>query len=258
MSNNSIGKTFLVASLLCIVCSVIVSSAAVKLRPTQQIMKALDKKKNILAAAGLYSPDLSDIDGVYNESIEAKVIDLETGDYSLDVDVASFSQRDSAKDVSTSIEIENDPAGIGRRSKLASVYLVKKEGRVDRLILPVHGKGLWSTLYGFLAVDVDLNTVKALNFYEHAETPGLGGEVDNPSWKAQWDGKRIFNESGHLKLEVIKGKVDPKNPQAMHQVDGLSGATITARGVSNMLQYWLSDDGYGKFISKIKAQGGLS
>jgi len=258
-SSNSILKTFVVATLLCIVCSVIVSGAAVSLRPTQQIQKALDKKKNILAAAGLFTPGMSDVDGVFTESIEAKVVDLATGEYSAEFeDAASFSQRDAAKDPARSIEIAEDFAGIGRRSKLASIYIVKKDGKIDRLILPIHGKGLWSTLYGFLAVDADLNTVKALNFYEHAETPGLGGEVDNPSWKALWDGKKIFSESGNVKLTVIKGKVDAASSQAMHQVDGLSGATITARGVGNMIKYWLGEDGYGKFLANAKAKGELS
>lgn len=254
MSNDSVVKTFLVATLLCIVCSVVVSGAAVQLRPTQQLNKALDKKKNILAAAGLYQEG-GNVDEIYNGSIEAKVVDLATGEYVDDMQVETYDQRKAAKDPAQSIEIENDLAGIGRRAKLASVYLVKDGDKHTRLILPVHGKGLWSTLYGFLAVDMDLNTIKALSFYEHAETPGLGGEVDNPKWKALWDGKKAFGEDGSPKITVIKGKVDNSSASAIHQVDGLSGATITARGVGNLIQYWLGEDGYGKYIEKLRSTG---
>ena len=120
----------------------------------------------------------------------------------------------------------------------------------------MHGLGLWSTLYGFLALDArDLNTIKGLVYYEHAETPGLGGEVDNPAWKALWNGKQAFDEAGEIRIEVIKGKADPARPEGKYQVDGLSGATITSRGVSNMLHYWLSDEGFGPYLAKLKTQG---
>ncbi len=254
MANDSVSKTFIVAFLLCVVCSVIVSTAAVSLRPIQETNKLLDMKKNILSAASLYEEG-TDIEAVYRESIEAKIVDLSTGSYVSDVDAETFDQKKRAKDPAQSVEIENDLAGIGRRSTLASVYLVKEGSRVTRIILPVHGKGLWSTLYGFLALDVDLNTIKALSFYSHAETPGLGGEVDNPKWKALWDGKKAFGSQGQPEIAVIKGKVDPANSHAEHQVDGLSGATITSRGVSNLLAYWLSEDGFGKFLNRLQRDG---
>jgi len=254
MSNDSISKTFLVAALLCIVCSVIVSSSAVSLRPDQERNKLLDKKQNILAAAGLFQEG-ADIEKIFTDNIEAKLVNLETGEYDTSISVADYDQRKAAKDPATSKVIENDNSGIGRRAKLAPVYLVKNGANIERFILPVHGKGLWSTLYGFLAIDVDFNTIKALSFYEHAETPGLGGEVDNPKWKALWDGKKIYGADGRARINVIKGKVDTSKADAVYQVDGLSGATITARGVGNMLQYWLSDDAYGKFIENRKLTG---
>ena len=253
MSNDSIKKTFLVAFLLCVVCSVLVSSTAVSLREKQQYNKALDKKKNIITAAGLFDNG-GDIDKIYDESIVSKLVDLDTGEYSKE-SAKDFRPRKAVNDPAQSIAIKDDIAGIGRRSKLQPVYLVKKGDNVDRLILPVRGKGLWSTLYGFLAVSPDLNTIKALSFYEHAETPGLGGEIDNPKWKALWDGKKAFNADGEVQIEVIKGKVNPESPLASSQVDGISGATITARGVGNMLSYWLSEQGYGKYINKLKKRG---
>jgi Na+-transporting NADH:ubiquinone oxidoreductase subunit C len=252
---DSIGKTIFVALALCIVCSVLVSTAAVNLRPTQNINKALDKKRNILQAAGLLEEG-ADIETLY-QNIEAKVIDISTGEY-VDVDGVIYDQRRAAKDPATSVAVatKKDIANIKRQAKQASVYLVRQKGKVKKVILPVHGLGLWSTLYGFIALDAkNLSTIKGLVYYEHAETPGLGGEVDNPSWKALWNGKEAFNEKGEVRIKVIKGKVNSARLDAKYQVDGLSGATITSRGVSNMLQYWLGDAGFGAYLAKLKERG---
>ena len=209
----------------------------------------------VLTAAGLYEEGI-DIDAAY-QSIESKVVDLSTGQYSADIDAATYDTRKAASDPATSQETSDlDRAGIKRRAKSASVYLVRKDDRLDKVILPVHGKGLWSTLYGFLALDAaDLTTIKGLVFYEHAETPGLGGEVDNPAWKALWKGKQAFDGTGNARISVIKGRVNPADKGSEFKVDGLSGATITARGVHNMLRYWLSADGYGPYLAKLKTQG---
>ena len=253
---ESVGKTFMVALLLCVVCSVLVSSAAVVLRPTQAINKAMDKKRNILQAAGLYEEG-GDIEALF-ASIEAKVVDLETGEYVEGVDAQAYDQRRAAKDPGTSVAVPaaKDLGSIKRRANQAAIYLVYKNDKVNKVILPIHGMGLWSTLYGFIALDArDYNTVKGLVYYEHAETPGLGGEVDNPNWKALWNGKLVFGDGGDVRLEVIKGAVNPAAPGSEHQVDGLSGATITARGVSNMLQYWLGAEGFGAYLARQKAQG---
>lgn len=254
-SRDSIGKTIFVALALCIVCSVLVSTVAVNLRPMQTINKALDKKRNILQAAGLLEEG-ADIETLY-QNIEAKVIDISTGEY-VDVDGVTYDQRRAAKDPATSVAVatKKDIANIKRQAKQASVYLVRQKGKIKKVILPVHGLGLWSTLYGFIAIDAkNLSTIKGLVYYEHAETPGLGGEVDNPSWKALWNGKEAFNEKGEVRIKVIRGKVIPARLDAKYQVDGLSGATITSRGVSNMLQYWLGDAGFGTYLAKLKERG---
>ena len=185
-------------------------------------------------------------------------MDLASGDYVDDLDPVAYDQRRAAKDPALSVAIPpgKDPASIKRRALQASVYLVEQKGKIKKVILPVHGLGLWSTLYGFIALDSrDINTIRGLVYYEHAETPGLGGEVDNPSWKALWDGKQAFGEDGSIRIDVIKGKVVPGRPESIHQIDGLSGATITARGVKNMLRYWLSPEGFGPYLARLKEQG---
>ena len=130
--------------------------------------------------------------------------------------------------------------------------MVEHDGELDKIILPVRGAGLWSTLYGFLALENDLNTVAGLGFYEHGETPGLGGEVDNPKWKALWPGKEVYDD-GQVAIELIKGSVDASTRNAENKVDGLSGATLTSRGVSNLVQFWMGDNGYKLFLKNLRA-----
>jgi len=256
MASDSTAKTLSVAFILCLVCSILVSTAAVGLKEIQQKNKDLDKKKNILMAAGLYDQNHS-VEELF-APIESKVIDLSTGQEVPGVEIKKFDQKKMSKDPKESITIkkENDFAKIKRRSKKALVYFVKKSDSIDQIILPVHGKGLWSTLYGFLSLDKDLNTIRGFAFYQHGETPGLGGEVDNPKWKALWKGKTVYDQSGKVAIAVIKGTVDHSNPANIHKVDGLSGATITSNGVSALLKYWLGSNGFGPFIAKLKSQMG--
>ena len=125
------------------------------------------------------------------------------------------------------------------------------DNNLEKVILPVHGYGLWSTLYGFVALESDLNTIAGLGFYEHGETPGLGGEVDNPRWKALWEGKQAYRE-GNVAISVIKGAVNPQASTAAWQVDGLSGATLTSKGVNNLVRFWLGQDGFAPFLSNLR------
>ncbi|NND68946.1 MAG: Na(+)-translocating NADH-quinone reductase subunit C [Halioglobus sp.] len=251
-SNDSIGKTLTVAFLLCIVCSVIVSGAAVMLKPSQQINKALDKKRNILAAAGMLDEARS-VEDQFSQ-IATRVVDLRDGTF-VDVDPDSIDPAKDAKDPAQSdaLSTEDDIAKIGRREHYTQVYIVESaDGNIDKLILPVRGYGLWSTLYGFIALESDANTVAGLGFYTHGETPGLGGEIDNPRWKAIWPGKEVYRD-GEVALSLIKGSVDPASPNANWQVDGLAGATLTARGVTNLVHFWLGENGFAPFLENLKS-----
>lgn len=251
-NKESVGNTVKVALLLCVVCSVFVSAAAVLLRPAQQANKDIDRKTNILAAAGLLKPGLS-IDEQF-ASVTAKAVDLDAGKFTDAVDVSVYDQRKASKDSTLSDELPDDIdiAKISRRIKYGMVYLVENEQGVEKVILPIKGSGLWSTLYGFLALDADFNTVAGIGFYEHAETPGLGGEVDNPLWKAKWIGKRVYSDDSGVALGVIKGEVDTSRPAGVYQIDGLSGATLTSKGVHNLIQFWLGDHGYAAFLTNLK------
>jgi Na+-transporting NADH:ubiquinone oxidoreductase subunit C len=179
---------------------------------------------------------------------------LETGVFSEAQDAASFDPLKAAKDpqLSTALPGAQDIALIKRRENLTTVYLVEQGGELETLILPVRGYGLWSTLHGFIALKGDLNTVVGFGFYQHGETPGLGGEVDNPKWKSLWNGKTLFDDNGKLAVEIIKGSVDPQSAKAEHQVDGLAGATLTTKGVNNLLHFWLGENGFGPLLANLK------
>lgn len=268
-SNDSTGKTLLVASLLCIVCSIVVSTAAVALKGEQVKNKLLDKNTNILAAAGMLEEGKS-VQEIFEQRLEVKLVNLKTGEYLTEetatedwekaalANPVAYDQRKASKTSGQHEVLEGgvDVASIKRQAKYATVYLAKNEqGEAEKIILPVHGYGLWSTLYGFLALETDVNTVVGLGFYEHGETPGLGGEVDNPKWKAIWPGKQVFNGEGEVKLHLIKGSVDSKSANAAHEIDGLAGATLTSNGVTNLIQFWLGENGFGPYLAKLKKEG---
>lgn len=250
-SNDSIGKVLRVAFTLCIVCSVIVSAAAVILKPAQEANKSLDRKRNILQAAGMLEEGRS-VEEQFAD-IEERFVDLSTGEFTDDVP-PDYDQRAASKDPgrSRNIPSDEDIAKIGRQANIAEVYLVRSDsGDVEKIILPVHGYGLWSTLYGFLALESDGNTVAGLGFYDHGETPGLGGEVDNPRWKSMWPGKKVYQD-GDVELQLVKGSVDSSSQEADWRVDGLSGATLTSRGVTNLISFWMGDEGYAPFLSNLR------
>ena len=253
MSKDSTTNILLVAVTLCLVCSVIVSTAAVKLRPEQEKNKILDQKINILKVSGLWR-DNEDIETLFS-SIEARIINLDTGDVTDEVDIVTFDQRKVSKIAGLSIKLDDDidVANINRRSNFAKIFLVKKDNKINRYVFPVHGYGLWSTLYGYVTLEKDMNTIYALKFYDHRETPGLGGEVDNIKWQSSWKGKKLFDADNQLALTVIKGAVIPGNADETYQVDGLSGATLTSDGVTNMFHFWMGEHGFEKFMNKVRA-----
>jgi Na+-transporting NADH:ubiquinone oxidoreductase subunit C len=257
MSNDDPRKTLLVAVLLCLVCSVLVSTAAVSLKPIQQANKKNDIRQNILAVTGMSSQS-GTVEELFSQ-FEVKLVDIESGDYAnTDIDPTSYDQRKASGDPSMSIALDGsqDIASIKRRANLVPVYLLKDDDKISQVVLPVHGYGLWSTLYGFMSLEGDFNTIKGLRFYSHAETPGLGGEVDNPKWRAQWEGKKAYDEDGNLQIRVVRGHVSPNSADAEYKVDGLSGATLTSNGVTNLVQFWLGENGFGPYLKNMRSELG--
>lgn len=246
-------RTLWITLVMCLVCSVVVTAAAVLLRPWQEENRERDRQQNILAIAGLYQPGL-DVPTVFDERVSPLLVDLKTGRFSEAFDPARFDPLAAARDpaLSQALSKAEDPASIRRRERHSVVYRVEKPDASLVWVLPVRGYGLWSTMYGFVALESDLQTVAGFGFYEQGETAGLGGEVDNPAWKAQWPGKQLLDEDGNLALQVIKGHADPAGPAFRQQVDGVAGATLTMNGVNHLLRFWLGEQGFGPFLKNLK------
>lgn len=253
-NRDSVGNVLAVAITLSLVASVLVSATAVVLKPVQERNATRYRQQIILDVAGLWQPG-ADIDALY-ENIDARMVDLDTGEYDDSIDAAGFDAEAAASDPERGVAIaeENDIANIRRRATHAPVYLVRDQGRLTQVILPVYGKGLWSTMYGFLSLAPDGTTVRGLRFYEHAETPGLGDQMDKPEWREQWRGKQLFDNTGAVAIEVVRGKVDRTAPGAEYRIDGMSGATLTGRGISNLIQYWAGSDGFGPYLDNLQAE----
>lgn len=251
MGRESIGNTLRVAIMVCLVCAVIVSTASVGLRPAQQENRMQFRQVHILQAAGMYRPGM-DLRAAF-DAIERRFVDLETGQYVEQPD--DYDQRSAARNPELSRPVSPDPASIRRQARVAEVFLARDaDGELRRIILPVHGYGLWSTMYGFLALEPDANTVAGIGFFEHGETPGLGGEIDNPRWQQNWQGKQLFDDEGQLAIRVVKGAVGEGTPDHEHLVDGLSGATLTATGVNNLVRFWMGEAGFGPYLERVQEQ----
>lgn len=256
---HSTGYIIGFAAVVCLVCAVFVSSAAVGLKDRQEANRLLDRQEKVLKVAGLVEetthPSREEIRSLYESSIQAKVIDLATGEPAPDIDPRSFDQRAASKDPEQSHPAPENPSKIMRLPNHALVFDVVQDGERKALIIPIEGYGLWGTLYGYLALAPDARTIVGITFYSHKETPGLGGEVDNPRWKALWPGRLAFNDRGVPSIAVKKGPAGPP-AEDPYNVDGLSGATLTSRGVTNLLHFWLGENGYGPYLEKIRAGAG--
>lgn len=258
LPNDNPKKTIFMSVAVCLVCSIFVASAAVGLRPLQIANQEEDRIRNIVGVAGVVQPGQSPMEA-FQQNMEAQMINLEDGTETDAYDATSYDIEQAAKDpaIYRTLRGAEDVAGIRRQPRYMPVYIVRDEsGGLERLVLPIYGAGLWSTMYGFLSLDGDLQTVSGLKFYQHAETPGLGGEIDNPQWLAMWEGKVVLDDDGRPILQFIKGNIDHSDPNNANRIDGLAGATLTARGVESTVNFWLGDSGYGPFIARLRNERG--
>ncbi|AWK14292.1 Na(+)-translocating NADH-quinone reductase subunit C [Candidatus Fukatsuia symbiotica] len=251
-NNDSIGKTLMVVILLCLVCSVVVAGAAVGLKATQQAQRLLDKQRNILDVVGLLQPKMSKeaVNNLFKTRIVPRLLDLASGDFVND-DPAKFDRVQALRDDQKSIALtaQQDIAGIKRRANRVEIYLVRnQQGQTGKIILPVYGSGLWSMMYAFVALEPDGQTVSGITYYDQGETPGLGGEVENPAWRRLWVGKKLFDTQEQPAIRIVKGSARADDPST---IDGLSGATITSKGVQNTFVFWLGENGFGPFLKKV-------
>lgn len=228
----------------CIACAVIVSVTAVSVRPEQNLNIENEKKLKILAAAGIVTNEVdkefSKIETLYIDFVSNQLIQIE-GNY-------DHIKASASAESSSIIPKKQDIAILKRRENVAPIYVwYSEEEQIQKVVLPIRGYGLWGTLYGYISLEADLNTVKGIEYYDHKETPGLGGEVDSPAWKSDWNGKKVYNSSGEVILYVTKG---PSSED--YEIDGISGATLTSNGVTNMIRYWLGENGYGPVLQQLR------
>lgn len=254
---DSTRYTVLFAMAVSVVCALFVATAAVGLRDRQEINARLYKQKNVLLAAGLLEPGASasrdEVLAIFERRIRVRVVDLKTGRLvpEAEFDAKNYDQRKARNDPAQSRPAPANDAQVARVPNRGTVYLVSApDGTIEQLVLPIEGMGMWGTVYGFLALDRDGNTVRGLTFYEQKETPGLGGEISNPKWQALWVGRKVYDAKWTPQLAVIKGQAGPpeKDP---HRVDGLSGATITSNGITRVVRFWLSADGYAPYLQSL-------
>ena len=255
---HSVGYTVLFAAGVCLVCSLFVATTSVLLRGRAAENVLLDKRQKVLVVAGLLTPgdDLSreETNRLFEKNLVPKLVDLASGVYADDPAPGAYDQRKAARDPERSHEAPANAAKVRRVPNQGLVYLIKPGDEVEGVIIPVEGLGLWGTLYGYLALNPDARTIQGLTFYEHKETPGLGGEVDNPRWKERWKGRLVYDRSGRPVLNVKKGMAGPPELDP-YNVDGLSGATITSRGVGNLVRFWLGKNGFGPYLKAARIGG---
>lgn len=252
MSSESIGKTILIATVVALLCSLMVSGAVYYLRPMQLVYTRIVQNRAIIEAAGLVAANerISDreVIGRFLE-LDARIVDLSNGAYMDAIDALSFDQRASAADpeLSEAIPESRDIARLKSRSRFAPVYLLMDGNTIERIILPVHGQGMWSRIYGYIALAPDLNTIVAVRFYEHGETPGIGDRIQDPGWTSRWSGKRVYDQDGGVALQVMT-----EDTESPYRIDAISGATVTAESVGKLIQFWLGSDGFGPLIARLR------
>ena len=260
MNNDSPKKALLMTFVTALVCSMLVSVAAISLKPVQLKHKMLERARNVILLTGLVSPDQHDelpdeeLLTLY-EQLDKRIVNIDEQTFASDINLETFDQRKAANDTERGVDIpaEFDIASLGRRSRYAMVYIVWQENQLKRIILPMHGQGMWSTIYGYIALGSDLNTIEGVSFYEQAETPGLGDQILRPKWLAQWRDRKLLDTTGSLRFRIASGSVKTGSPAAEYEVDALSGATITANGVNDLVAYWFGDHGFQPFLQQLRS-----
>ena len=259
MTKDSPIRALLTVLVTAVVCSFFVSGSVVLLRPIQLNNKLLERSGNVLALTGQLPADGEIGDEALLDlfkSLDARVVDIDEAELGSEFDPYTFDGRKAAADPELSVAVPSaeDIASLGRRSSYKTIYLVWKDGQLDRIVLPIRGAGMWSMLYGYISLESDLNTIAGVMFYEHNETPGLGDQIAKPHWQAKWIGKKLYEDTDDVLFHVAEGPVAAGASGAEYQVDALTGATITANAVTALVQYWFGPHGYGPLLQRLRDQ----
>ena len=238
----SIGFILIITALF----GLLLALAASALRERQQFNEEVNVKRNILMAVGVLDRDremeLDEIDAMYQESVQSFAVDAD----------GTIVEGVSGESLDLEVVLQDPDTSLHRYP----VFVATDAGGSTVYAIPVFGKGLWSTLYGYLALEADLETVRGMTFYAHGETPGLGAEIEQAWFQDNFVGKKIYDAGALRTIQVVKGTVENRiqDPgERDYFVDGISGATITGRGVSNLLETKVAL--YEPFFRRIRAGG---
>lgn len=223
--------TFVFMTVICIACALLVAGTATLLKPMQQYAEKIDTYKNVLRAAGLIERGKSvapaEVEKIYAESIKGVLIDREGN---VKADSTNLTPEDVYKQ---SKVLKGTPGYVPIEERTYPLYTSVKNEKLEAYIVPVYGQGLWSTLYGYLSLEPDGKTIRSLVFYKEGETPGLGKEITKDWFQDQFKGK-TYIEDEKIAFTVGKPKEDTSSDPT--KVAGISGATITGRGVEHLVK----------------------
>lgn len=251
--------TVFFAVLVAAVCSIFVASSVILLRPMQRDNQRFDRMRNVLRAAGLVKHDTeatrAEYEQLFKQRVLPIVVNLQTGEKVEGIDPLVFDQNAVLSDMQLSRQAPNNAARLTRLPLNGVVFQVVTDGQVEMVVIPVRGAGLWGQIYGYLALDADIRTIRGVSFNDHKETPGLGAEIENPAWTARWTGRQVADPDGKIRFEVFKGNVGTVADDP-YRVDAISGATLTSQGVTQLIRFWVDDNGYGSFLKRFAAERG--
>jgi len=222
----------------------LLAATSVGLGPLQKKQVELDTKKSILSAV-MEINEGDDVIQIYNDQIESLVVDYQGNTVEQDEEGNPL----IAENVSIEKNYKIDP-----ESRLYPVFCFKQKGseEVEAYILPIFGNGLWDVIWGYVALDKDLSTIKGVVFDHRGETPGLGARIVEKDIQGRFFEKQVYDDAGTLvSVSMLKGEGNPAESLGPHSVDGLAGATITARGVNDMIKNYL--EYYQNYLDKISS-----
>lgn len=250
--NDDRVKVFGVAVFVALVCSIVISTASVTLRPLQEAHLEVERQARMDAMLDRLPSMRLIMQEAGVDALETRLVDLASGAFVSDIEPDSYDVQAALNDPEQSVAIPAavDVAGLQRRALYAPVYLLESDGDLLLVVLPVSGIGYQSTLRAMLALEADMKTVAALTIIEQGETAGLGARIEDAAWQAQWQGKLVSNDTGEIVISVVRGQAT-----GPHEVDGISGASRTGNGVANMVRYWLGDHGFGPFLTRLQQEG---
>lgn len=254
--------TYTFALIICVFASVLLALASTALKPAQQTSQRLDIVKNLLSVTGITNEELAkmspgEIMSMYKEHFEVRLVDknkepVERSFIEEELKKLNYKEKELSELKAFEL-IDTYNAKINLLAKKAGtsvekydrgikpVYVYRKGEDIDAYIVPIAGPGLWGMMYGYIALKPDLNTVAGIRFYKHQETPGLGGEAEKPWFTSRFEGKHILNDEGEfVSVKIAKGgegSAENAHPNELdHYVDGISGATITTKGINEFLK----------------------